>query len=319
LKNSTDSFSKNLQGKYDAQYRFETPNALPSVASAMAVASMPDLSMPTAQVNHDLLGKLPTPNYGYKNPVKKIRPALTKRQHAARVIADCQNAFSEMMHAIGNAAAIHQKQEIDPAVALRALYSPELPAKIRIILERQMPLTEFGMRWEPGFQVFYGCGNIFANHVATSTYLTHDLAHLLIGSCGNLPWCPSGETKEVLLAEYNAVFIENLLDKVYNTVVNGTYSRDNVLFETLTYTRWFADVHYAEHPFPIPTEEAYRRLFWNMDVAAIVRMSPLFFALKHVERSLPEHRDQSWELHFNTTDAPSPEQVAAICPDGPMN
>jgi hypothetical protein len=319
LKNSTDSFAKDLQGKYNVQYRFETPDALSNVATATAVASMQDRSMPTAQVNRDLIGQLSTPDYGYKQRTGMIKPqTLTKRQHAERVISKCQHAFSELMHEIGNAAATYQKQEIDPAAAMRALYSSELPTKISTILSRQMPLTEFGMRWDAGFQVFYGTGKIFANHEATSTLLTHDLAHLLIASCGNLPWCPKGEIKDVLLAEYNAVFIENILTQVYNHIVNDIYNRDTVLFETIKYMRWFADVHYAQHPFPIPSEEAYRRFCWNMDVAAIVRLSPLFFAMTHVERTVPEYRNQTWELHFNTEDITTPALVAAICPDGPM-
>jgi hypothetical protein len=318
LQSKPKSLVMPMSAKFNAQYSFDTASALSSVATARPIAVMPDQSMPTVQVNSDMIDKLATPNYSYKNSAMKIRPALSKRQHAVGVITDCQNAFSEMMHTICNAAATHRKQETDPAVAMRGLYSPDLPAKIRIILERQMPLTEFGMRWEPGFQVFYGCGNIFVNHDATNTLLTHDLAHIMVGACGNLPWCPKGEPEQVLLAEYNAVFIENIFDKVYNQIVDGTYNRDLALFETINYVRWFVDVHYASHPFPIPAEEAYRRFCWNMDVAAIVRLSPLFFAMKHVERNVPERGDQTWEFHFNTEDAPSPEQVAAICPNGPM-
>jgi hypothetical protein len=310
LQNSTNSFSKSMQGKYDVQYRFETPNASSNLATAAvtatAVASMSDQSMPMAQVN-----------YGYKqSPVAKKPQTLTKRQHTARLVANCQHTFSELMHDIGNVATVRQSREIDSAVAPSERYASELPSDICAILDRQMPLTEFGMRWEPGFQVFYGSGKIFANHEATDTVLTHDLAHLLIGACGNLPWCPKGDTEEVVLAEYNAVFIENILDKVYNYSVDGTYNRDKVLFETLTYVRWFVDVHYASFPFPIPAEEAYRRFCRNIDVAAIVRLSPLFFAMKHIERTFPEHRNQTWELHFNTADAPPPDQVAVMGPDG---
>ena len=316
LQNDGKSVPRNGRLGYDVQYRFDPSPGLCNFATAKPVASMPEQSVPTVQVPLELLGKLPTPNYGYSAPARKKSPALTKREMTARIIKNCQIAFAEVMHMIGDTSTVHQKQELAKAIA-GGRYSSELSTEIRALLDKQMPITEFGMRWEPNFQVFYGSGKIFANNGTTNTVPTHDLAHLLIGACGNLEWCPEGGQEEVRLAEYYAVFIENLFDKVHGHTVNGTYKRDTVLHESIEYARWFVDVHYA--PFPIPAEEAYRRFCRHMDVAAIVRLSPLFFALKHVERTFPEYRDQIWELHFNTHDAPPAEQVAVICPDGPMN
>lgn len=51
------------------------------------------------------------------------------------------------------------------------------------------------------------------------------------------------------MAEYYAVFIENLFDKVCGYIVHGNYKRDTVLHETITYARWFVDVHYAPFPY----------------------------------------------------------------------
>ncbi|PRC94357.1 hypothetical protein [Solimicrobium silvestre] len=317
LQSNADSMVQNMYGKYDVQYRLRAPAALCNFATATTAAFMPDQSMPTMDLSRDLVNQVTIPNYGYKNQTKKISPVFSKRQQAALLIKDCQLAFSDVMHAIGNTATKHQKQKIGPAVAPGERYSSELSTEIRTILDRQMPITEFGMRWEPDFQVFYGAGKIFANAGVTNTVPTHDLAHLLIGACGNLEWCPEGEHEEVRLAEYYAVFIENLFDKVYGHMAQGSYKHDTVLNETIAYMRWFVDVHYS--PFPIPAEEAYRRFCWNMDVAAIVRLSPLFFALKHVERTITGYRDQIWEMHFNTEDAPLAEQVAAICADGPLS
>ncbi|HXA47694.1 MAG TPA: hypothetical protein VNW52_08690 [Burkholderiaceae bacterium] len=311
LQSNTESLAMPMLGKFDAQYRFDTNVAASNFATAKAVAAMPNQSMPTVQVNRDLVGKLTTPNYGPKMPPTRSFEVRNKKQNSARIITNCQNAFSELMHEIGNIATVHQKQEIAPAVTPSARYAAELPPAISAILDRQMPQTEFGMRWEPKFQVFYGSGKIFANNETTNTVPTHDLAHLLIGACGNLDWCPEGGQEEVRLAEYNAVFIENLFTYVYGHIVSDTYNRANVLNATITYMRWFVDVHYS--PFPVSAEEAYRRFCWNMDIAAISRLSSLFFALKHAECVIPKYHDQIWELHFNTSDAPPPEQVAVIC------
>lgn len=312
LQNGTDSVSKNKQTKHDVQYRFDATAGLCNVAMAKPVAVMLDQQMPTVQLTRDLIGKIPY-SYGVSSGIGAS--TFSKRPTAASVIKKCQIAFSEIIHSIGDPTTTHMKQAEDRATAEACMSG--FSTEVRAVLDRQLPITEFGMRWEPNFQVFYGSGKIFANNGTTNTVPTHDLAHLLVGACGNLPWCPEGGQEEVRLAEYYAVFIENIFDKVYAYIVNGTFNRDTALYEAITYARWFVDVHYA--PFPIPAEEAYRRFCKNMDVAAIVRLSPLFFALKHVERTFAGYRDQIWELHFNTEDAPPAEKVAVICPDGRLN
>jgi len=310
LQYGAGSVSKNMQTKYDMQYRFDTAGELCNFAMAKPVALMPEQTAPTVQVSRDQIGKIPY----YGAPMGKAPSRLSKRQITANLIKDCQLAFTEIMHEIGDPTTIHLQQTDDLSTA--ATYA-SLSTEIRTIIDRQMPITEFGMRWEPNFQVFYGSGKIFANNGTTNTVPTHDLAHLLIGACGNLPWCPEGGQEEVRLAEYYAVFIENIFDKVYGYIFAGNFNRDKALHEAITYARWFVDVHYA--PFPIPAEEAYRRFCKHMDVDAIVRLSPFFFALRHVERTFPAYRDQTWEIHFNTADAPPPEQVVVICPDGRLN
>jgi hypothetical protein len=300
---------------YGAQYRFEPSAGMCNFSTAKALAAMPVQNAPVVQLTHEQISKIPVANYGYKAPVRNASSRLSQREQTTRIIQKCQTAFSELMHMIGDSTTVHQKQELGNA-ASGGRYSSDLSTDIREILDRQMPITEFGMRWEPNFQVFYGSGKIFANHGSTNTVPTHDLAHLLIGACGNLPWCPEGGQEEVRLAEYYAVFIENLFDKVYGHMAMGTYKRDTVLYESISYARWFVDVHYA--PFPLPAEEAYRRFCKHMDIAAIVRLSPLFFVLKHVERTFPAYREKIWELHFNTHDEPPAEQVAVICPDGAL-
>lgn len=315
LQEDTKAVSKSAALNYDVQYRFEPSPNLCNFVTAKSLAAMPIQDAPFVQLTPEQISKVRIPHYGYQTPVKKAAPTLTKRQLTARLIKDCQGAFSEIMHLIGDSTTVHQKQALGDATS-GGRYSSELSPEIRTILDRQMPITEFGMRWEPNFQVFYGSGKIFANNGTTNTVPTHDLAHLLIGACGNLEWCPEGGQEDVRLAEYYAVFIENLFDKVYGHKMMGSYHRDTVLYESISYARWFVDVHYA--PFPIPAEEAYRRFCKHMDIDAIVRLSPFFFALKHVERTFPTYRDQIWELHFNTHDAPPAEQVAVICPDGAL-
>lgn len=307
LQRDTRSLSKNLPGDVDIRYRFDAPPTMCNLEFAKPLFPQQDLH-----------GKAAVPNYGYRKQ-NQARATIPEPQLTAQVIKECQIAFSTLMKLIGNPAAVYRpRQGVDVGARnLRYSSGKELPHDTRTTLIRQMSITEFGMRWEPARQIFYGAGKVFANDGMTETVPTHDLAHLLVGACGNLPWCPEGSQEDVRLAEYYAVFLENIFDKVYGYVVARCFNAERVLHEAITYARWFVDVHYA--PFPLPAEEAYRRFCWNMDMQAIIRLSPLFFALKRAERTFPAYRDQIWELHYNTADAPRPDQVGFVCPDNAKN
>jgi hypothetical protein len=301
--------SQGIGGAGNVQFKFDTTGAVCNFATAKLVSAQPATSAQPAPVLADL--RRPTAaDYRYRHTRNSSVGAPLAAQGSPAVIRECQNAFAHIINAIGNPGATYharQHNEIGMSQSREATMQI-MPLETRRALDRQMSQTEFGMRWEPARQFFYGAGKVFANPGSTNTVPTHDLAHLLIGACGNLEWCPEGGDRDVRLAEYYAVFIENLFDKIYGHLIAGTFEPERVLHETINYSRWFVDVHYA--PFPIPAEEAYRRFCWNIDVDAITRLSPLFFALKRVERTFPDYRDQIWELHFNTSDAPQAEQVA---------
>jgi hypothetical protein len=154
--------------------------------------------------------------------------------------------------------------------------------------------------WRRDRQTF-GCGDaVFVNEGRTSTNPSHDLAHLLIAANGGLPWHPVGETRR--LAEYNAVFIEHLLDQIYNFIIWRASDASTVLRKTLHHARWFVEEHYA--PFPVPAEEAYRLFCWEVDPSTIGRLSPLFFQLRSLERRTPDVLDECVEIRFDRHDTP---------------
>ncbi len=306
------TLSKGIAGEANIEVKFDVSKVASETcnfSSAKRVsATIADNNLAGAvQVD---MSKAAAPDYRYRYSRNSPAAAPSTTHGSARIIRDCQLAFAAIMKSIGNPAAVYRPRAHNEVGMTKTRESTMqiMPPDTRMALQRQMAVTEFGMRWEPGRQFFYGAGKVFANAGVTQTVPTHDLAHLMIGACGNLEWCPEGGDRDVRLAEYYAVFLENLFDKIYGHMVVGSFEAERTLHESIEYARWFVEVHYA--PFPLPAEEAYRRFCWNLDIDAAVRLSPLFFALKSVERTFPQYRDQIWELHFNTGDAPRAEDMA---------
>src|ERR1700755_1023833 len=111
-----------------------------------------------------------------------------------------------------------------------------------------MRADEFRLTWTPERQIIHGRSRVFTNEGPTRTYPTHDLAHLLVAACGDLNWIPDGSDYEVRVAEYNAVFLENLLDKTLYYLEKEFEDTPAILNGSLKFLRWFVIEHYT--PFP---------------------------------------------------------------------
>ena len=174
-----------------------------------------------------------------------------------------------------------------------------------------MHADEFRLTWTPERQILYGKSRVFDNEGTTRTLPTHDLAHLLVAASGDLDWAPVGTSDEIRVAEYNAVFLENLLDKTFYNVVNKSKNPPSILGGSLRHLRWFVTEHYA--PFPMAPEEAYRRFCWEIDASTVVRLSPLFFAMREAEYADEDFRNKRWEAHFSVQDVPETTEFTAKC------
>jgi hypothetical protein len=164
----------------------------------------------------------------------------------------------------------------------------------------------FGMSWRPDRQTIYRDAESYVHDGPIHTDPSHDLAHLLIAASGSLPWRPAGEDSQIRFAEYNAVFLETLLDEAYNCVVFRSIDAGSILKRCLKHARWFVEEHFI--PFPIPAEESYRRFCVYVDAAAVTRLSPHYFAQKKRERCSPVRREDAlFEIAFQVGDAPSAE------------
>jgi len=178
----------------------------------------------------------------------------------------------------------------------------------------ESPSFRFAMDWRMGRQEFYVDNQSYVNEGGTNTHPSHDLAHLLIAANGGLAWKPANEdrTKSVV-AEYNAIFLETLLDRAYNCVF-GLVVPGHVIPQVKQHARWLVEKHYS--PFPIPFEQAFFQLCSHLNPEIITRLSPHYFNQKTVEA-----RDQNsggggsfgdYKIAFNSNDTPPAEGLCLL-------
>jgi hypothetical protein len=164
--------------------------------------------------------------------------------------------------------------------------------------------VKFGMNWTPDAQSLFFGEQHFTHVGPIRTDPSHDLAHLIVAANGNLPWAPKGDRETIKLAEYNAVFLEHLLNNIFNSVVSLKLTEQEVFPRTLKHARWFVERHFA--PFPISAEEAFGELCRQIDLEVIVGLSIYFFRQKFAERSNPDYKIKSWTLGARCNKWPLP-------------
>jgi hypothetical protein len=163
-----------------------------------------------------------------------------------------------------------------------------------------------GMRWSLTDQSMRCDDDSYVHEGPIHTDPSHDCAHLLAAANRGMAWRPSGDRAEIKLAEFNAIFIEHLLDRV-----SAYPSRqEQVLPEVKRYGDWFVESHFA--PFPISAAEARQRFCDSLDVETIVRLSPHFFVMKREERAgRRPFRSRPIDLEFGSEDTPIPDAEIA--------
>jgi len=171
------------------------------------------------------------------------------------------------------------------------------------------PRMRVAMTWAPDKQVMWFGENEFLHEGPTSTHPSHDLAHLLIAANGNLHWVPEGERVSVKVAEYNAVFLEHLLNNIYNSV-SRRVNDDEAFAQTLSHARWFVERHFA--PFPLSVEEAYCQLCRHIDAETIADLCPYFFIQKRAEQADADFMLKSWRIEIDSDDRPTPLEDCGI-------
>lgn len=162
-------------------------------------------------------------------------------------------------------------------------------------------------QWGPNSQVFACDDCVSEFQGTTNTEPSHDLVHVIIAACEQLPWQPEGPRELVCMAEYNAVLLENLFDKTCNAVVFGTTTDPNTLAATLVHMEWFVNQHYA--PFPVSAAAALQRFLRFVDPFVVSRLFPYYLVVKRYERTHADYRQAEYQLQFTSQDQPMVDEV----------
>ena len=166
-----------------------------------------------------------------------------------------------------------------------------LPRSGESSVEGSVTLT---MTWAPERQLIRAGDLEFVHNGPTCTHPSHDFAHLMIAANGNLLWAPDGDNPTIKIAEYNAIFLEHLLNNTYNCIMQGQDNTQVALERARQHARRFVENHYA--PFPLSAEEAYSQFCYHIDPDRIANLSNYFFEQKKAERADVDFMQKSWHL-----------------------
>ncbi|WP_448561600.1 hypothetical protein [Trichothermofontia sp.] len=175
------------------------------------------------------------------------------------------------------------------------------------VVTNAVPVKHLRFQWGPRVQRLVCDDRVSEFQGTPTTEPSHDLAHLMIAACGNLPWQPEGPREIVCMAEYNAVLLENLFDKTCNVVVFGTTSDPHTLAAAIVHMEWFVNQHYA--PFPISAEAALQQFCRFIDPFVVSRLFPYYLVVKRYERTHMDYRQAEYQLQFTSQDQPTVDEA----------
>lgn len=163
---------------------------------------------------------------------------------------------------------------------------------------------DFAMLWAPGGQLMSDGVQAFAHDGPINTEPSHDLAHLIVAANGGgLQWRPAGTQPSICYAEYNAVMLEHLYDKVYRSRVGREFADHAIVPSLVDHGRWFSTKHFT--PFPTSPERALAQFARGMSPEVAGRLGAYFFDMKHAERRDPGHMGRTFNARFRASDNPS--------------
>lgn len=151
------------------------------------------------------------------------------------------------------------------------------------------PPRQLAFTWTPEWQAVRVCSETYVHRGRTNTSPSHDVAHLLVGACSELPWNPDPERKTdrlVRLAEFNAITLEHLVDSAAKAQDN-----DQDFERVMLHAKDFVESYYA--PFPVPYVEALGEFIEGMDFDAALRLAPVILHQRLYELVCPEFLELS--------------------------
>ena len=145
------------------------------------------------------------------------------------------------------------------------------------------PPEEMAITWGPTTQSLAVGSQTFVHEGPPTMFSSAGVVRLLLAaSAPNTPWQPAGEGDDVRRAEFNAALVELLLDMVLVSSVEGMPT-EMIAPQIAQASEWLVSAP-SMKPFPSTAHDAVTKLLTDIDAATLVRLSPIFFERRKVDR-----------------------------------
>jgi hypothetical protein len=145
------------------------------------------------------------------------------------------------------------------------------------------PAEEMSITWGPTTQVLAVGKETFVHDGQPTTLSSSGVARLLLAaSAPTVPWRPVGETDDVRRAEFNTAIVEMLLDMVLFWKTDGMPA-EHIAPQIAESSEWLVTAP-SMGSFPGRARDAVAQLLSAIDDAALVRLAPIFFERRKVDR-----------------------------------
>ena len=148
------------------------------------------------------------------------------------------------------------------------------------------PDEDLSVSWGPIQQTLIVGKAVFVHDGPPTALASSGVARLLLAaSARQSPWRPVGEPDDVRRAEFNVALVELLLDMILDSSPERMPAErlppDHIAPQIAQSSEALAA---ALAPFPLSAREAVARLLLDIDEQALLRLSPLFFERRKVDR-----------------------------------
>lgn len=162
-----------------------------------------------------------------------------------------------------------------------------------VLLHRTMKrISKVNWSWDYGkvrSELTYTNGEteVRTNEEKPPTYPSHDIAHFICGFHKEYEWDYQGEYLSSKVAEYNAVFMENILF-FYPKIRDKGWTTNMIAYSIEKHLHWFVVDHYKME---IPGQTLKEWFLKRLEPSVIIQHYPSFHQVQMMEEETPEDDD----------------------------
>jgi hypothetical protein len=149
--------------------------------------------------------------------------------------------------------------------------------------DAELAPEEMGITWGPTSQSLAVGTRTYVHEGAPTMFSSAGIVRLLLAaSAPNTPWQPAGEGDDVRRAEFNAAIVEMLLDMVLISSIEGM-PPEMIAPQIAQASEWLLSAP-SMRPYPSTARDAVTQLLTDIDGPTLVRLSPIFFERRKIDR-----------------------------------